>query len=96
MTITATPFVCVDPTTLPRREARTYKGQTYWQCGPINHVTKDGREVELDKWFTYCAKCGNPFTFKAMPGSKYLNRRCEGHQRPGTPVVLRDKSRDTT
>lgn len=68
------------------------EGQRYEVIGPTDHIMKDGRVSSLAIVESHCVDCGRPFRFKAsarMIAARQVNRRCDAHKRPGTPVVPR-------
>ena len=68
---------------------RHHKGQTYVEIEQVPHVCRDGRETTLTRWLSWCATCGEPFTFTSptMRSRFEPNRRCGQHKRPGCRVA---------
>jgi hypothetical protein len=56
---------------------RMHKGQRYVAVGQFDHVTKDGREIQLNGWLSHCAECGRPFVAKMVGEFVFPTRRCE-------------------
>jgi len=65
-----------------------YKGHEYSFVCKRTHVTRDGRNIELNVYRTHCAACGEEFETMAPPPSagRYMTRRCSEHRRPGVRV----------
>ena len=72
---------------IPRPD-RVHAGQPYWRVGSRLHTAGDGHETTLDIWHTFCAACGEPFTFACTQSSDRFepSRRCEAHRRMGVKV----------
>lgn len=67
------------------------KGQPYWRAGKMPHTTRDGREITLDVWRTFCADCGEPIHVTSKEDADPGNRRCALHKSPGRQVGARRK-----
>lgn len=68
------------------------RGQPYWLVDQVEHRTMDGRDIVLDVWTGFCAKCGEPFEFKKPKDQrKDPCRRCPDHKRPGKSAYGRVK-----
>lgn len=67
---------------------RYHRGQRYDLAGIEPHTRKDGSDTLLAVWASHCAKCGEPFTFRAplRAGQFQPNRRCAAHKAPGVRV----------
>jgi len=65
------------------------RGQRYTAIEAVPHVCRDGRETTLTRWLSWCATCGQPFTFTSPTSAKAFqpNRRCAKHKRPGAKTV---------
>ena len=74
-------------------ETILYKGQHYAAVEVVSHICRDGRETTLTRWLSWCAQCGEPFTFTAPTKAKTFqpNRRCAKHKRPGSRVAGRNR-----
>jgi hypothetical protein len=68
---------------------RTYRGQSYQLLGHVDHHCRDGRVTQLARWSSWCATCGQLFSFYAPTCTEPFqpNRRCARHRRPGRAVA---------
>lgn len=59
-------------------------GQRYKLDRLETHERHDGETVQLVVLSTHCADCGASFEVRQpLDGTKYLNRRCADHRKPG-------------
>jgi len=69
-------------------DVRHYRGQVYGRMGVLPHTCRNGRETTLIIWGSFCATCGDRYTFTVPGLSKKFqpNRRCQRCKRPGRRV----------
>lgn len=65
------------------------QGQPYWRAGHRHHTTREGREIVLDVWRSFCAECGEPFHCGSVEGRPPQVRRCDRHKAAGKRVAGR-------
>lgn len=73
---------------VPETPSRTHHGQLYLQTGSEPHIRQDGTRTSLLRWLSWCAHCGEPFSFTTPANALKFNpnRRCAKHKRPGQRV----------
>jgi hypothetical protein len=69
-----------------------HDGQRYELVRTEPYTRRDGHETTLLVWCSGCAECGAPFEFLTSLRKDGLNRRCDGHKRPGIPVTPRGRA----
>lgn len=72
-----------------RKRLFVYEGQQYVSLGRRAYERRDGGRSELMIYGSWCAHCGEPFTFTQPRGSFYPARRCPTHRAKGRPVKRR-------
>jgi hypothetical protein len=70
------------------------RGRRYLILGTKDHWTRDGRYVEMIRYRAVCAnpgckRCFDAMTTKTRMRRGQLNRRCERHHAPGSPVLVK-------
>jgi hypothetical protein len=64
-----------------------YKDQPYWIVGKEFHAGEDGRRNVFITWRSFCAECGEEFSFKRSAyNQNSFSRRCQLHKQPGKRV----------
>lgn len=69
-----------------------YRSQRYWRDGAVDHQTRDGRTIKLQRLYTLCPACGVGFHIQATASAiktRNLRRRCDGCKHQGVPVEYR-------
>ena len=63
-------------------------GQLYRVVGFRPYVKRDGTQIELVRFVSHCADCGQTFEFGLPQGANAFTpcRRCDEHKKPGVPV----------
>lgn len=63
------------------------EGQRYEVIALEPHIRTDGTMTTLIVWQSHCAETGHPFEFRTGLKTKYINRRCKQHSKPGNAVA---------
>jgi len=69
-----------------------FRSQRYWHDGTVDHETRDGRQIKMQRLYTRCPGCGIGFrilTTATAIRTRNLRRRCDGCKRQGVPVEYR-------